>query len=166
MSIEGGMKKWRWILLTSLRHEDVNKRGLTEGNVVLRADLKSAGHLGACLWIQTVHWKRKRWCCKVRPGESAVAKSCGAVLTLSPPRSPQVTDQSVKAFAEHCPELQCVGFMGCSVTSKGVIHLTKVGSMAASPRCFPASIVPMPSQCSTCLNEDWSDHYRAVSSVW
>lgn len=38
----------------------------------------------------------------------------------------QVTDRSVRAFAEHCPELQYVGFMGCSVTSKGVIHLTKV----------------------------------------
>ena len=60
MSVEGGMKKWTWIVLTSLRLEDVNKRGLTEGNVVLRADLKSAGHLGACLWIQMVHWKRKR----------------------------------------------------------------------------------------------------------
>ncbi|KAL4630081.1 F-box/LRR-repeat protein 17 [Arapaima gigas] len=35
-----------------------------------------------------------------------------------------VTDKSVRAFAEHCPELQFVGFMGCSVTSQGVIHLT------------------------------------------
>lgn len=43
----------------------------------------------------------------------------------------QVTDQSVKAFAEHCPELQYVGFMGCSVTSKGVIHLTNVSITAA-----------------------------------
>ena len=95
-----------------------------------------------------------------------MVKSCSAVLTLSLPRSPQVTDQSVKAFAEHCPELQYVGFMGCSVTSKGVIHLTKVGSTATSPRCFPASFIPMPSQCSTYLNGDWSDHNRSVSSVW
>ncbi|KAK3540579.1 hypothetical protein QTP70_034330 [Hemibagrus guttatus] len=38
---------------------------------------------------------------------------------------PKVTDRSVQAFAEHCPELQFVGFMGCSVTSQGVIHLTR-----------------------------------------
>lgn len=39
----------------------------------------------------------------------------------------QVTDRSVRAVAEHCPELQFVGFMGCPVTSQGVIHLTAVG---------------------------------------
>lgn len=39
----------------------------------------------------------------------------------------QVTDQSVRAVSEHCPELQFVGFMGCPVTSQGVIHLTAVG---------------------------------------
>lgn len=38
----------------------------------------------------------------------------------------QVTDQSVRAVAEHCPQLQFVGFMGCPVTSQGVIHLTAV----------------------------------------
>ncbi|KAM4638130.1 F-box/LRR-repeat protein 17 isoform 5-T5 [Amazona ochrocephala] len=43
----------------------------------------------------------------------------------------QVTDQSVKAFAEHCPELQYVGFMGCSVTSKGVIHLTNLRNLSS-----------------------------------
>ncbi|KAG8130860.1 hypothetical protein E2320_017437, partial [Naja naja] len=42
-----------------------------------------------------------------------------------------VTDQSVKAFAEHCPELQYVGFMGCSVTSKGVIHLTNLRNLSS-----------------------------------
>lgn len=46
--------------VTSLRREDVNKHGLTEGNVGLRADLKSTGRRAACLWIQTAHWKRKR----------------------------------------------------------------------------------------------------------
>ncbi|CAG09568.1 unnamed protein product [Tetraodon nigroviridis] len=35
-----------------------------------------------------------------------------------------VTDRSVRAVAENCPELQFVGFMGCPVTSQGVIHLT------------------------------------------
>uniref|UniRef100_A0A8V0Y626 F-box/LRR-repeat protein 17 n=1 Tax=Gallus gallus TaxID=9031 RepID=A0A8V0Y626_CHICK len=43
----------------------------------------------------------------------------------------KVTDQSVKAFAEHCPELQYVGFMGCSVTSKGVIHLTNLRNLSS-----------------------------------
>lgn len=33
--------------VTSLRHEDVNKHGLTEGSVGLRAGLKSTGHLAA-----------------------------------------------------------------------------------------------------------------------
>ncbi|KAL6030249.1 hypothetical protein STEG23_005818, partial [Scotinomys teguina] len=47
-----------------------------------------------------------------------------------------VTDQSVKAFAEHCPELQYVGFMGCSVTSKGVIHLTKRPEMKDELSCL------------------------------
>lgn len=42
----------------------------------------------------------------------------------------QVTDQSVRAVAEHCPELQFVGFMGCPVTSQGVIHLTAVSVTA------------------------------------
>uniref|UniRef100_A0A669QNE2 F-box and leucine rich repeat protein 17 n=1 Tax=Phasianus colchicus TaxID=9054 RepID=A0A669QNE2_PHACC len=42
-----------------------------------------------------------------------------------------VTDQSVKAFAEHCPELQYVGFMGCSVTSRGVIHLTNLRNLSS-----------------------------------
>lgn len=42
----------------------------------------------------------------------------------------QVTDQSVRAVAEHCPELQFVGFMGCPVTSQGVIHLTAVSMTA------------------------------------
>lgn len=46
---------------------------------------------------------------------------------FSPPCSVlQVTDRSVRAVAEHCPELQFVGFMGCPVTSQGVIHLTAV----------------------------------------
>uniref|UniRef100_A0A673YSQ8 F-box/LRR-repeat protein 15-like leucin rich repeat domain-containing protein n=1 Tax=Salmo trutta TaxID=8032 RepID=A0A673YSQ8_SALTR len=36
-----------------------------------------------------------------------------------------VTDKSVWAFVAHCPELQFVSFMGCSVISLGVIHLTE-----------------------------------------
>lgn len=41
----------------------------------------------------------------------------------------QVTDRSVRAVAENCPELQFVGFMGCPVTSQGVIHLTAVSHL-------------------------------------
>lgn len=40
----------------------------------------------------------------------------------------QVTDRSMRAVAENCPELQFVGFMGCPVTSQGVIHLTAVST--------------------------------------
>ncbi|MED6277557.1 F-box/LRR-repeat protein 17 [Characodon lateralis] len=42
----------------------------------------------------------------------------------------EVTDQSVQAAAEHCPELQFVGFMGCPVTSQGVIHLTALQNLS------------------------------------
>ncbi|KAI4570150.1 hypothetical protein MJT46_007444 [Ovis ammon polii x Ovis aries] len=61
--------------------------------------------------------RRNRHCEVVRPKRKALGQA--------------VTDQSVKAFAEHCPELQCVGFMGCSVTSKGVIHLTKLRNLSS-----------------------------------
>lgn len=44
----------------------------------------------------------------------------------------QVTDRSVRAVAENCPELQFVGFMGCPVTSQGVIHLTAVSTTQIS----------------------------------
>lgn len=52
-----------------------------------------------------------------------------------------MTDHSVKAFAEHCPELQYVGFMGCSVTSKGVIHLTNVSAIISFLLTVPITIV-------------------------
>ncbi|KAF7667483.1 hypothetical protein LDENG_00061230, partial [Lucifuga dentata] len=42
----------------------------------------------------------------------------------------KVTDRSVRAVAEHCPELQFVGFMGCPVTSQGVIHLTGLRNLS------------------------------------
>ncbi|RXN28645.1 F-box LRR-repeat 17 [Labeo rohita] len=43
----------------------------------------------------------------------------------------KVTDKSVQAFAENCPDLQFVGFMGCSVTSQGVIHLTRLQHLSS-----------------------------------
>ncbi|KAK4816725.1 hypothetical protein QYF61_021599 [Mycteria americana] len=67
----------------------------------------------------------------------AWSTSCPSFITdLGAPPPPAssltlVTDQSVKAFAEHCPDLQYVGFMGCSVTSKGVIHLTNLRNLSS-----------------------------------
>ncbi|KAJ7400089.1 hypothetical protein BTVI_108509 [Pitangus sulphuratus] len=59
--------------------------------------------------------------------------SCVILICVdyTPKLGSEVTDQSVKAFAEHCPELQYVGFMGCSVTSKGVIHLTNLRNLSS-----------------------------------
>ncbi|KAJ3604372.1 hypothetical protein NHX12_029113 [Muraenolepis orangiensis] len=60
------------------------------------------------------------------PGTRSRFKSVRAGLSVS---SFKVTDRSVQAVAEHCPELQFVGFMGCPVTSQGVIHLTGVSGV-------------------------------------
>ncbi|KAG8598224.1 hypothetical protein GDO81_002530 [Engystomops pustulosus] len=43
----------------------------------------------------------------------------------------RVSDKSVEAFAEYCPELEYVGFMGCSVTSRGVICLTNLKNLSS-----------------------------------
>lgn len=59
----------------------------------------------------------------------------------------QVTDRSVRAVAEHCPELQFVGFMGCPVTSQGVIHLT-----AVSLNLLYSSFPLQPSAVTYCQN--------------
>jgi hypothetical protein len=77
-------------------------------------------------WLLHHHW--------LVPGARALSNSSvKATLDLTQRHdvsSPlQVTDRSVQAVAEHCPELQFVGFMGCPVTSQGVIHLTGVGGV-------------------------------------
>ncbi|MFT7811820.1 F-box/LRR-repeat protein 17 [Arapaima gigas] len=68
-------------------------------------------HLGQCYGISD-------------DGMVALAKGCPKLQRIYMQENKLVTDKSVRAFAEHCPELQFVGFMGCSVTSQGVIHLT------------------------------------------
>ncbi|XP_043966522.1 F-box/LRR-repeat protein 17 isoform X2 [Gambusia affinis] len=68
-------------------------------------------HLGQCYGITD-------------EGMMALARGCPKLQRLYLQENKMVTDQSVRAVAEHCPELQFVGFMGCPVTSQGVIHLT------------------------------------------
>ncbi|XP_034026450.1 F-box/LRR-repeat protein 17 [Thalassophryne amazonica] len=57
-------------------------------------------------------------------GMVALARGCTKLQRLYLQENKLVSDRSVQAVAEHCPELQFVGFMGCPVTSQGVIHLT------------------------------------------
>ncbi|XP_032873281.1 F-box/LRR-repeat protein 17 isoform X1 [Amblyraja radiata] len=59
-------------------------------------------------------------------GMMALARGCPRLQKIYMQENKLVTDKSVKTFAEHCPLLQYVGFMGCSVTSQGVIHLTRL----------------------------------------
>ncbi|XP_062854331.1 F-box/LRR-repeat protein 17 isoform X2 [Trichomycterus rosablanca] len=64
-------------------------------------------------------------------GLIALAKGCPKLQRIYMQENKLVTDRSVEAFAEFCPELQFVGFMGCSVTSQGVIHLTKLRNLSS-----------------------------------
>ncbi|MCI4380946.1 hypothetical protein PGIGA_G00245730 [Pangasianodon gigas] len=64
-------------------------------------------------------------------GLIALAKGCPKLQRIYMQENKLVTDRSVQAFAEHCPELQFVGFMGCSVTSQGVIHLTRLRNLSS-----------------------------------
>ncbi|XP_028852878.1 F-box/LRR-repeat protein 17 isoform X2 [Denticeps clupeoides] len=64
-------------------------------------------------------------------GMVALARGCPKLQRIYMQENKLVTDKSVRAFAEHCPELQFVGFMGCSVTSQGVIHLTRLRNLTS-----------------------------------
>ncbi|XP_031425774.1 F-box/LRR-repeat protein 17 [Clupea harengus] len=64
-------------------------------------------------------------------GMVALATGCPKLQRIYMQENKLVTDKSVRAFAEHCPELQFVGFMGCSVTSQGVIHLTGLRNLSS-----------------------------------
>lgn len=64
-------------------------------------------------------------------GLVALAQGCNKLQRIYMQENKLVTDRSVQAFAENCPELQFVGFMGCSVTSQGVIHLTRLQSLSS-----------------------------------
>uniref|UniRef100_A0A3P9HRL0 F-box and leucine-rich repeat protein 17 n=1 Tax=Oryzias latipes TaxID=8090 RepID=A0A3P9HRL0_ORYLA len=74
-------------------------------------------HLGQCYGITD-------------EGMVALVKGCPKLQRLYLQENKMVTDQSVQAVAEHCPELQFVGFMGCPVTSQGVIHLTALHNLS------------------------------------
>lgn len=63
-------------------------------------------------------------------GMVALAKGCPKLQRIYMQENKLVTDRSVQAVAEHCPELQFVGFMGCPVTSQGVIHLTGLRNLS------------------------------------
>lgn len=63
-------------------------------------------------------------------GMVALARGCPKLQRLYLQENKLVTDRSVRAVAEHCPELQIVGFMGCPVTSQGVIHLTALRNLS------------------------------------
>ncbi|XP_069481577.1 F-box/LRR-repeat protein 17 [Ambystoma mexicanum] len=77
-----------------------------------------------CRELRDIHFGQ---CYKISDeGMVVIAKGCRKLQRIYMQENKLVTDHSVKAFAEHCPELQYVGFMGCSVTSDGVIHLTKL----------------------------------------
>ncbi|XP_061623748.1 F-box/LRR-repeat protein 17 isoform X1 [Phyllopteryx taeniolatus] len=73
-------------------------------------------HLGQCYGISD-------------EGMVALAKGCPKLQKLYLQENKLVTDQSMRAVAEHCSELQFVGFMGCPVTSQGVIHLTALRNL-------------------------------------
>ncbi|XP_074138025.1 F-box/LRR-repeat protein 17 [Sminthopsis crassicaudata] len=82
-----------------------------------------------CKHLKDIHFGQ---CYKISDeGMIVIAKGCLKLQKIYMQENKFVTDQSVKAFAEHCPELQYVGFMGCSVTSKGVIHLTKLRNLSS-----------------------------------
>ncbi|XP_054034240.1 F-box/LRR-repeat protein 17 isoform X1 [Dryobates pubescens] len=81
-----------------------------------------------CRELKDIHFGQ---CYKISDeGMIIIAKGCLKLQRIYMQENKLVTDQSVKAFAEHCPELQYVGFMGCSVTSKGVIHLTNLRNLS------------------------------------
>ncbi|KAM6230943.1 F-box/LRR-repeat protein 17 [Porphyrio hochstetteri] len=82
-----------------------------------------------CKELKDIHFGQ---CYKISDeGMIIIAKGCLKLQRIYMQENKLVTDQSVKAFAEHCPELQYVGFMGCSVTSKGVIHLTNLRNLSS-----------------------------------
>ncbi|XP_066471889.1 F-box/LRR-repeat protein 17 [Tiliqua scincoides] len=82
-----------------------------------------------CRELKDIHFGQ---CYKISDeGMLNIAKGCLKLQRIYMQENKLVTDLSVKAFAEHCPELQYVGFMGCSVTSKGVIHLTNLRNLSS-----------------------------------
>ncbi|KAM4709387.1 F-box/LRR-repeat protein 17 [Discoglossus pictus] len=82
-----------------------------------------------CRELKDIHFGQ---CYKISDeGMIVIAKGSPKLQRIYMQENKLVSDESVKAFAEHCPELQYVGFMGCSVTSEGVIHLTNLQNLSS-----------------------------------
>ncbi|XP_075037610.1 F-box/LRR-repeat protein 17 isoform X2 [Mixophyes fleayi] len=82
-----------------------------------------------CRDLRDIHFGQ---CYKISDeGMIVIAKGCPKLQKIYMQENKLVSDTSVEAFAEHCPELQYVGFMGCSVTSKGVIRLTNLKKLSS-----------------------------------
>lgn len=118
-------------------------------------------HLGQCYLISDV-------------GMEALAQGCPKLQRIYMQENKLVTDRSVRAFAEHCPELQFVGFMGCSVTSLGVIHLTRLRNLSSLDlrhisELDNETVMEVVKQCrnlsslNLCLN--WSINDRCVEII-
>ncbi|XP_072272209.1 F-box/LRR-repeat protein 17 isoform X2 [Pyxicephalus adspersus] len=83
----------------------------------------------SCKDLRDIHFGQ---CYKISDeGLVVIAKGCPKLQKIYMQENKLVTNRSVEAFAEYCRELQYVGFMGCSVTSDGVIHLTNLKSLSS-----------------------------------
>ncbi|KAM5192921.1 F-box/LRR-repeat protein 17 isoform 2-T2 [Mantella aurantiaca] len=91
---------------------------------------KALNQLGSrCKDLRDIHFGQ---CYKISDeGMVVIAKGCPKLQKIYMQENKLVTNRSMEAFAEHCPELQYVGFMGCSVTSHGVIHLTSLKNLSS-----------------------------------
>lgn len=107
-------------------------------------------------------------------GMVSLARGCPKLQRIYMQENKSVSDRSVRAFAEHCPELQFVGFMGCSVTSLGVIHLTGLQNLSSLDlrhisELNNETVMEVVKQCrrlsslNLCLN--WSINDRCVEII-
>ncbi|XP_056393474.1 F-box/LRR-repeat protein 17 isoform X2 [Hyla sarda] len=82
-----------------------------------------------CKDLRDIHFGQ---CYKISDdGMIIIANGCPKLKKIYMQENKLVSDKSVEAFAEHCPELEYVGFMGCSVTSRGVIRLTNLKNLSS-----------------------------------
>ncbi|XP_044131890.1 F-box/LRR-repeat protein 17 [Bufo gargarizans] len=82
-----------------------------------------------CKDLRDIHFGQ---CYKISDeGMIVIAKGCPKLKKIYMQENILVSDKSVEAFAEHCSELEYVGFMGCSVTSRGVIRLTSLKKLSS-----------------------------------
>ncbi|XP_075458188.1 F-box/LRR-repeat protein 17 isoform X2 [Ascaphus truei] len=126
-----------------------------------------------CRQLKDIHFGQ---CYKISDeGMIIIAKGSPKLQRIYMQENKLVSDESVKAFAEHCPELQYVGFMGCSVTSKGVIHLTNLRHLSSLDlrhitELDNDTVMEVVKRCRSltslnlCLN--WSINDRHASVAW